>query len=34
MIKSNRMRWAGNVAHMEEKGFGGKARRMETTKKT
>jgi hypothetical protein len=34
MMKSNMMRWAGNVAHLGEKDFGGKARRMETTKKT
>jgi hypothetical protein len=39
-IKSRRMRWAGHVARMEggeEKcmqGFGGKARRKETTRKT
>jgi hypothetical protein len=38
-IKLRRMRWAGNVAHMEEekksvKGYGGKARRKETTRKT
>jgi hypothetical protein len=34
-IKSRRMRWAGHVAHMGEErsvhGFGGKARRKETT---
>jgi hypothetical protein len=38
-IKSRRMRWAGRVARMAEKrkvykGFGGKARRKETTRKT
>jgi hypothetical protein len=37
-IKSRRMRWAGHVARMgEEKtvqGFGGKAHRKETTRKT
>jgi hypothetical protein len=36
-IKSRRMRWAGHVARMREKsvqGFGGKARRKETTGKT
>jgi hypothetical protein len=37
-IKSRKMRWAGHVARMgEEKsvqGFGGKARRRETTRKT
>jgi hypothetical protein len=36
-IKSKRMRWAGHVACMGEEsvqGFGGKARRKETTRKT
>jgi hypothetical protein len=38
-IKSRRMRWAGHVARMGDerkvyKGFGGKARRKETTRKT
>jgi len=36
-IKSRRMRWAGHVARMGEEsvqGFGGKARRKETTWKT
>jgi hypothetical protein len=37
-IKSCRMRWAGHVARMREdrnlKGFGGKARKEETTRKT
>jgi hypothetical protein len=36
-IKSSRMRWAGHVARMGEKsvhGFGGKAKRKETTRKT
>jgi hypothetical protein len=38
-IKSRRMRWAGHVARMGEErkivqGFGGKARRKETTRKT
>jgi hypothetical protein len=36
-IKSWRMRWAGHVARMERKvlqGFGGKAVRKETTRKT
>jgi hypothetical protein len=36
-VKSRRMRWAGHVARMGEKsvqGFGGKARRKETTGKT
>jgi hypothetical protein len=35
--KSRRMRWVGHVARMGEKsvqGFGGKARRKETTRKT
>jgi hypothetical protein len=35
-IKSRRMRWAGHVARMGEecvKGFGGKARRKETTRR-
>jgi hypothetical protein len=38
-IKSRRMRWAGNVARMGKErkkgvqGFGGKARRKETTRK-
>jgi hypothetical protein len=38
--KSRRMRWAGHVAHMDGRGeksvqgFGGKARRKETTWKT
>jgi hypothetical protein len=36
MIKSRRVRWAENVARMEEKrnAIGGKARRKETTGKT
>jgi hypothetical protein len=39
MIKSRRMRWAGNVARMGEKRntyrlFGTKTRRKETTRKT
>jgi hypothetical protein len=41
MIKSKRMRWAGNVARMGKKrnayrilDIGGKARRKETTGKT
>jgi hypothetical protein len=37
LIKSRRMRWAGYVARMGEEivqGFGGKARRKETTRKT
>jgi hypothetical protein len=39
VIKSRRMRWAGHVARMGKKrnayrGFGGKARRKETTRKT
>jgi hypothetical protein len=36
-IKLRQMRWAGHVARMESKsvlGFGGKARRKETTRKT
>jgi hypothetical protein len=35
-IKSRRMRWSGNVAHVGRKGmhFGGKARRKETTRKS
>jgi hypothetical protein len=36
-VKSRRMRWAGHVTHMGEEsgqGFGGKARRKETTGKT
>jgi hypothetical protein len=37
-IKSRRMRWAGHVARMggekSEQGFGGRARRKETTWKT
>jgi hypothetical protein len=37
-VKSRRMRWAGHVARMGEErkvqGFGGKARRKETTVKT
>jgi hypothetical protein len=33
-IKSGRMRWAGHVRHMGVQGFGGKARRKETTQKT
>jgi hypothetical protein len=35
-FKSRRMRWAGHVARMgeERKGFGGNARRTETTRKT
>jgi hypothetical protein len=37
-IKTRRMRWAGHVARMGGKkrvqGFGGKARRKETTRKT
>jgi hypothetical protein len=36
-IKSRRMRWAGHVARMGEEsaqGFGGKARRKETARKT
>jgi hypothetical protein len=36
-IKSRRMRWSGHVARMGEKsvqGFGGKARKKETTGKT
>jgi hypothetical protein len=36
-IKSRRMRWAGHVARMGEKsvqGFGGKAQRKESTRKT
>jgi hypothetical protein len=37
MIKSDRMRWAGNVARMGEAGyadFGGKAGRKEIARKT
>jgi hypothetical protein len=39
MIKSRRMRWAGQVACMRREedcteDFGGKARRKETTRKT
>jgi hypothetical protein len=36
MIKSRRMRWAGHVARMGQRGMhiGGKARRKESTKKT
>jgi hypothetical protein len=38
-VKSRRMRWAGHVARMGEEsksvqGFGGKARRKETIRKT
>jgi hypothetical protein len=36
-VKSRRMRWTGHVARMGEEsvqGFGGKARRKETTGKT
>jgi hypothetical protein len=37
-VKSRRMKWTGHVARMEEEksvqGFGGKARRKETTRKT
>jgi hypothetical protein len=36
-MKSRRMRWAGHVARMGEEsvqGFGGKARRKQTTRKT
>jgi hypothetical protein len=33
-IKSRRMRWAGHVAHMEEKKDVWKAKRKETTWKT
>jgi hypothetical protein len=38
-IRSRRMRWEGHVARMREKtnaciGYGGKARRRETTRKT
>jgi hypothetical protein len=32
--KSRRMGWAGNVASMGRRGFGGKARRKETTRKS
>jgi hypothetical protein len=38
MIKSRRMRWAGHVALIGRRGmhigYGGKARRKETTRKT